>query len=162
MTGLQTADGGTLLDAPGSVCPEQFRDVWGRSNRSSGEMRLAMAVLVQAIGDLLAFRDGVAGSEAQRLYGHARRWIASDDRQWPYSFINVSEILNLPSVRMRFRLLDRERSRSRSGVQYAGGRFRRHRLTKKSVQPADTTSGRSRGSRASAAEGGRRNASPRA
>jgi hypothetical protein len=53
--------------------------------------------------------------------------------------MNVSETLNLPSARVRFRLLHPEPSRSRSGRQYAGGRFRRHRLTKKSLQPADNT-----------------------
>jgi hypothetical protein len=114
-----------------TICPVQFHDLWSRATESSGESRLAMAVLVQAIGDLRAFRDGAPGSESQRLYRRARRWIASHDRQWPYSFVNVSEILNIPSARVRLRLLGQDLSCSQLGRQYGSGRFRRHRLLKK-------------------------------
>jgi hypothetical protein len=64
-----------------------------------------MAVLVRAIEDLCKFRGGIEGSEARQFYRQARRWIASDDRRWPYSFVNVSETLNIPFVRTRARLL---------------------------------------------------------
>jgi hypothetical protein len=96
----------TVHISTGTVSPEQFDDLWNGTAESSGEARLAMAVLVRAIEDLRKFRGGIEGSEAGQLYRQARRWIASNDRHWPYSFVNVSEILNIPSERTRTRLLD--------------------------------------------------------
>jgi hypothetical protein len=96
----------TVHISTGTVSPEQFDDLWNGTAESSGEVRLAMAVLVQAIEDLRKFRGGVEGSDARHLYRQARRWIASNERHWLYSFVNVSEILNIPSERTRTRLLD--------------------------------------------------------
>jgi hypothetical protein len=105
----------TLPEGPGVVSPEQFHDLWSRTTESSGEVRLAMAVLVRAIEDLRKFRGGMEGSDARGLYRQARRWIVSDDRQGPYSFENVSEILNFPLALMRTRLLDHAALCSRIG-----------------------------------------------
>jgi hypothetical protein len=41
----------------------------------------------------------------QRLYMEAYRWVASDDRQWPYSFCNVADVLNVAPERLRAQLL---------------------------------------------------------
>ena len=105
MATAHTAADITVLDPPGSICPEQFRDLWSRTTEAPGEIRLAMAVLVRAIEDLRRFRGGAEGSEERRLYRHAYRWITSSDRHWPYSFVNVAEILNVSSMRIRTRLL---------------------------------------------------------
>lgn len=134
MTMPQTSAASTLLEPPGTICPEQFHDVWSRSAESSSETRLVMAVLVQAIGDIRAFRGAAVGSEAARLYRRARRWFGSDDRQWPYSFLNVSEILNLPPTRVRLRLLDEDLSCVRLGRHYGAALSRRSRPLKQSAK----------------------------
>ena len=41
----------------------------------------------------------------QRLYMEAHCWVASDDRQWPYAFCNVADMLNVAPERLRARLL---------------------------------------------------------
>ncbi len=105
MATAQTSADITLLEPPDTICPEQFRDLWSRTTELSGEIRLAMAVLAKAIEDLRRFRGGAEGSQEQRLYRQAYRWIASNDRHWPYSFVNVSEILDVSSMRVRTRLL---------------------------------------------------------
>lgn len=134
MSTPQRSTGSTLLEPPGTICPEQFRDLWSRSAEYSSEIRLVMAVLVQAIGDIRAFRGAAVGSEAARLYRRARRWIGSDDRRWPYSFLNVSEILNLPPTRVRLRLLEQEVSCSRLGRHYGAALSRRNRPLKQSAK----------------------------
>jgi hypothetical protein len=105
-TALLTSADITTLEPPGVICPGQFRDLWSATTHSSGEIRLAMAVLLRAIEDLRRFRGGAEGSAEGRLYRQARQWIVSSDRQWPYSFENVSEIVNISSARLRTRLLE--------------------------------------------------------
>jgi hypothetical protein len=122
----------SLLEPPDTVSPEQFRDLWSGTTESTSEIRLAMAVLVRAIEDLRRFRGGVDGSEMQRLYRHAHRWVASNDRQWPYSFVNVSDILGISSARVRIRLLDDVPLSSRVGRRDGAGPFRRSMSLNKS------------------------------
>lgn len=127
-----TASGIAPLEPPGGIIsPEQFRDLWSGTTQSVGEMRLAMAVLVLAIEDLRRFRGGAEGSRAQRLYRRAHRWIASNDRQWPYSFMNVSEILNIPSARIRTRLQEHAPLCAKMGRRYGAELFRLKRLVKR-------------------------------
>jgi len=114
----------TLSEAPGMICPEQFRDLWSRTTESPGEVRLAMAVLVRAIEDLRGFRGGAESAEAQRLYIQAHRWVASDDREWPFSFVNIVEILNISLTRMRARLEKDAPHCSRASRHYGTQLFR--------------------------------------
>jgi len=114
----------TLSEAPGMICPEQFHDLWSRTTESPGEVRLAMAVLVRAIEDLRSFRGSAEGSEAQQLYRQAHRWVASNDREWPFSFVNVAEILNISLTRMRTRLENDAPHCSRASRHYGAQLFR--------------------------------------
>jgi hypothetical protein len=132
MTIAHTLSDVALREPPGGIiCPEQFRDLWSRTTESPGEVRLAMAVLVRAIEDLQRFRAGAEGSQAQRLYRHAQRWVASDDRQWPYSFLNVSEVLNVPFARIRTRLLEHAPLCAKMGRRYGAEPIRLKRLLKR-------------------------------
>ena len=55
---------------------------------------LAAGILEQATLDLRRFHD--ATSEIEReFYLDAYRWIVSDDCSWPFSFLNVCELLDL-------------------------------------------------------------------
>jgi hypothetical protein len=55
---------------------------------------LAAGILKQARLDLRRFHD--ATSEIEReFYLDAYRWVMSDDCSWPFSFLNVCQVLNL-------------------------------------------------------------------
>jgi hypothetical protein len=54
--------------------------------------------------DLQKYRFA-ARRRQQRLYMEAYRWVASTDRQWPYSFENIAEMLNVDPDRLREQLI---------------------------------------------------------
>lgn len=88
---------------PLSVHPVQFRDIWvGRID--AVEKELALAVLALAAADLRKFRYARSRLR-QRLYVKAYDWVASDSRDWPYSFVNLCEYLQLSPEALREKLL---------------------------------------------------------
>ena len=56
---------------------------------------LAAGILKQAAQDLRRFH-GAPSKVERELYLDAYRWAISDDCSWPFSFLNVCELLNLP------------------------------------------------------------------
>jgi hypothetical protein len=65
---------------------------------------MVLAVLEQAFGDLEKYRFATRRRQ-QRLYMEAYKWVASDDREWPYSFVNLCESLNISPESVRQQLL---------------------------------------------------------
>ena len=55
---------------------------------------LAAGVLKQAAQDLRRFHGATSAIERE-LYLDAYRWVISDDCSWPFSFLNVCQLLNL-------------------------------------------------------------------
>ena len=68
------------------------------------ERKLAVAVLSQAADDLQKFRYARRGA-GYSLYADARKWIASNDRLWPYSFLNLCDVLHLAADVIRAELI---------------------------------------------------------
>ncbi len=68
------------------------------------EDSLAVGVLRQAVHDLRRFRRAT-GSMERELYRDAHRWITTDDDSWPYSFVNVCKLLDVPAEILRAELL---------------------------------------------------------
>jgi hypothetical protein len=65
---------------------------------------LAAGILKQAGQDLRRFHD--ATSEIEReFYLDAYRWVISDDCSWPFSFLNVCQVLNLAPETVREEVL---------------------------------------------------------
>ena len=54
---------------------------------------LAAGILKQARLDLRRFHGGTNAVERE-FYLDARRWVTSDDYSWPFSFLNVCQLLN--------------------------------------------------------------------
>jgi len=81
-----------------------------RDDRQSGstkicpERKLAVAVFSQAANDLQKFRHARRGARYS-LYADARNWITSNDRKWPYSFLNLCDVLHLTAEAIRVELL---------------------------------------------------------
>jgi hypothetical protein len=86
---------------------------------SAPEVALAKGVLVQARRDLRRFR-GARGAVGREIYVDAHSWLVSDDVRWPYSFLNVCEVLGLSPATLRKELLnDVERNWSSHSRQIA-------------------------------------------
>jgi len=89
---------------PEPALPVQFKEIWYRSRAISAERALILAVLWQAADDLQKHRFA-RRRQQQRLYMEAYEWVASNDRQWPYSFVNLCELLQLSPEALREGLL---------------------------------------------------------
>lgn len=89
---------------PVAILPVQFDDLCRRSVGRSPEQRLVLAVLRQAVEDLRKHR-WARGRRAQRLYRDAYQWVDATDRRWPYSFVNICEVLQLSPTALRAELL---------------------------------------------------------
>jgi hypothetical protein len=61
---------------------------------------LASGVLKQATQDLRRFRNPTSGVERE-LYFDAYHWFASNDYTWPFSFLNVCQLLDLDPEAVR-------------------------------------------------------------
>jgi hypothetical protein len=64
------------------------------------ERRLMLALLIDAI---VSFRKSLADArrDKQRLLEETERWIRSDDRDWPCSFVNVCEAIGIEPEPLR-------------------------------------------------------------
>jgi hypothetical protein len=70
----------------------------------TGQKELAAGVLKQAAQDLRRFNSATSAVERE-LYLDAYRWVISDDCSWPFSFLNVCQLLNLAPESLRQELL---------------------------------------------------------
>jgi hypothetical protein len=61
---------------------------------------LATGVLNQAAQDLRRFHGATSAVERE-LYLDAYRWLTSDDCSWPFSFLNVCQLLHLAPEAVR-------------------------------------------------------------
>ncbi|MEA2627111.1 MAG: hypothetical protein QOD06_3156 [Candidatus Binatota bacterium] len=91
----------------GTILPAQ---VARRSRHlASGSFRLMTAVLEDAVG---CFCHAVDGARRARDWEEAASWIYSEDRSWPFSFLQVCEALDLDATWVRKRIAaSRERER---------------------------------------------------
>jgi hypothetical protein len=82
----------TNLFVPDIVRQSQFLSERASPHRFSGEYRLALAILEDAIQ---AFCMDGSGRRNLRLRQEAGRWLSSDDRSWCFSFERICEVLDL-------------------------------------------------------------------
>ena len=97
--------------SPDQVLPVQFHEVWQHGRNQSPERELAVSVLAQAALDIEKCRETQHGRK-RRIYREAYNWVASDDRSWPYSFLNLCDTLSLSPAFLRARLLNEESART--------------------------------------------------
>jgi hypothetical protein len=70
----------------------------------TSQKELAAEILKQAAVDLRRFRDATSAVERE-FYLDAHRWVTSDDSNWPFSFLNVCQLLNLAPETVRREML---------------------------------------------------------
>ena len=71
----------------------------------TSQRELASGILKQAAQDLRRFHGATSKIE-QELYFDAYSWLTSDDSSWPFSFLNVCQLLKLAPEILRHDLLD--------------------------------------------------------
>ncbi len=110
----------TMLE-PAAVLPAQLE---GTRATCLSERRLMAAVLEEAVYEYRAYADG-GDPRRRRLYLEAAAWFASDDTEWPFSFLNICSHLDLSpsSIRAGVDRLVIVRARENSG----GARIHRFR-----------------------------------
>ena len=94
---------------PETILPVQFHHMWSATRTVAPERALIAAVLQQAIDDLRTYQNAHR-PHARRVYRNAYQWVASDDRTWPCSFLNVCDLLGLSAGALRAELLGARRS----------------------------------------------------
>jgi hypothetical protein len=70
----------------------------------TSQRELASGILKQAAQDLRRFRGATSAVERE-LYRDAYDWVTSDDCSWPFSFLNVCQLLKLAPDTLRQDLL---------------------------------------------------------
>jgi hypothetical protein len=71
----------------------------------ASQKELVSGILELAAQDLRRFHGAVSAVERE-LYHDAYRWVVSDDCSWPFSFLNVCQLLKLAPETLRQDLLD--------------------------------------------------------
>ncbi len=82
------------LFTPDALLPSQYFDRIRRRKDLTGEERLMIAVIEQAVDDYLKYvapTDRVPSS----AFSDAERWIESTDRSWLYAFETICDYMGL-------------------------------------------------------------------
>jgi hypothetical protein len=116
-----TENGPFELDA---MLPSQFFAALRQKPPAGPEYLLAAAVLEEAI-DCFQKHCDTRDPKTRRLFEDAAEWIASDDRVWPFSYVNICELLDLHPEYVRSGLRSwresRRQARTPRGRRVAGG-----------------------------------------
>jgi len=70
----------------------------------TSQRELVSGILEQAAQDLRRFQGATSAVERE-FYRDAYRWVISDDCSWPFSFLNVCQLLNRAPEILRQELL---------------------------------------------------------
>jgi hypothetical protein len=88
------------LFQPDMLLPAQFFAHVRKRVPQEAEYRLVVAILQDAI-ECFQKHVNAPDRKARQLFVDAEAWIAADDRTWPYSFVNVCELLGLDPGNLR-------------------------------------------------------------
>jgi hypothetical protein len=88
------------LFQPDTLLPSQFFDRLRRRTEFTGERRLIIAVLEDAVD---VYRKHAASREGRgrQLFREAEAWIEDTDRGWFFSFENICDVLGLDADYLR-------------------------------------------------------------
>ena len=94
-----TGEGGSFLDLERFTLQNFPLATHAESNQTRlreimGEFELVRATLDDAIHTYRKYALA-KGRRAQRLFREVDEWISVDDRSWPFSFVNICEVLDL-------------------------------------------------------------------
>ena len=82
------------------IAPEQYLQIFSRSNNLEPEQELMLAILSDAIECILKYCDEPIPMRA-KLFTEAREWLFDQDEKEPFSFLNGCEIINFDPSYLR-------------------------------------------------------------
>ena len=88
----------------------QRADLPRQIHRMSSARAVSIAILLDAVAALLKGADSKRNSD-RVVRMDVERWFAADDREWPFSFVNICGVLDLDPARIR-RVLAETRART--------------------------------------------------
>ena len=94
------ADGHNQIFEPDTLMPERFFAVSGVDDGAGNERALMLAILRDAVEchQKYALTRDARGRE---IFGEADEWIYSNDREWPFSFENICDVLGVNPAYIR-------------------------------------------------------------
>jgi len=95
---------GSIQPSPAVIVPAQFFDGTPARHLPAGIRGLMVAILEDAIDVYLKHRGAVL-REKRTLHLRARRWFASNDRAYVFSFLRITEALGVDPGLIRKALL---------------------------------------------------------
>lgn len=75
------------------LAPDQFLDIFTRTNNLEPEQELMLAILTDAIECILKYCDEPIPMRA-KLFSEAHEWLFDQDERDPFSFLNVCDTLS--------------------------------------------------------------------
>ena len=75
------------------VAPDQYLDIFTRTNNLEPEQELMLAILTDAIECILKYCDEPIPMR-EKLFNEAHEWLFAKDEREPFSFLNVCGTLN--------------------------------------------------------------------
>jgi len=111
-----------LCFEPYVLTPSQFFDSLRPSLYFQPEKMLMLAVLEDAID---RFREFLSAKDAhgKKANREAVHWIWSDDRDWPFSYMNICDALGFTPDYLRQALLRRTKNRLARGIENSPREF---------------------------------------
>ena len=131
----ETGRGSGVDLEPETILPTQYFSNVQLDASLQPEKRLMLAVLEDAVGTFQKYaiaRD----RRAQVLFTETEEWFASDETEWPYSFVNICQALGLEVEFLRFglwRWRDRQRATTGDTAKVIRFPFRRVNGTRHSI-----------------------------
>jgi hypothetical protein len=99
------------------IAPEQYLQIFTRTNNLEPEQELMLAILADAIECILKYCDEPIPMRA-KLFSEAHEWLFDQDEKEPFSFLNVCEILNFDPSYLRRGIQARMRAKSVHGPEH--------------------------------------------
>ncbi len=85
---------------PEPALPAQVYHLWHHTCAIAPERALALAVLMQAVGDVHRYQASGL-SHHQRLHDQAQEWMRAEDHAWPFSFVNLCAVFSIDVGQVR-------------------------------------------------------------
>ncbi len=120
---------------PETILPSQFFSGLHVDASLQAEKRLMLAVLEDAVGTFQKYVNA-RDRRGQAQFAGAEDWFASDETDWPFSFVNVCHALGLDVSYLRaglWRWRDRQRARGAEAAHVIRFPFRRVNGTRHAI-----------------------------
>jgi hypothetical protein len=82
------------------IAPNQYLEIFTRTNNLEPEQELMLAILTDAIECIMKYCDEPVPMRA-KLFNEAQEWLFDEDEKQPFSFLNVCETLRFDAGYLR-------------------------------------------------------------